>query len=294
MRAATCAVILTLSMPDIAFAAGYAIKEQSTTAQGASFAGATAGGDNISYMFFNPATITLHEGAQFHLSSAYIAPFSKPDVKGASTAGDIAIAGGDGGSNISVHALVPALYGSLQVSDSLFLGLGVNAPFGLATEYDGGWAGRHHGVDSELLNINMNPVIAWKAPKWFSFALGAQIQYADARLTSAIDATGDGVTNGRSELNGDDWGFGFTAGILFQPWEGTRLGLSYRSQIGHTLKGDVDFKNLGGAFADQGISAQITTPDTFSLGLYQRSPGPIGPTSMSCGSNSPTAFCLTV
>ena len=38
-------------------AAGFALKEQSTTAQGNAFAGATAGVDDVSYMFFNPASL---------------------------------------------------------------------------------------------------------------------------------------------------------------------------------------------------------------------------------------------
>ena len=38
-------------------AAGFALKEQSTTAQGNAFAGATAGADDVSYMFFNPAAL---------------------------------------------------------------------------------------------------------------------------------------------------------------------------------------------------------------------------------------------
>jgi hypothetical protein len=39
------------------------LKEQSSTAQGTAFAGAAAGGEDISYMFFNPAAIALHPGA---------------------------------------------------------------------------------------------------------------------------------------------------------------------------------------------------------------------------------------
>ena len=51
------AAILLLDGCSAASAAGYALREQSTTAQGNAFAGATAGADDVSYMFFNPAAL---------------------------------------------------------------------------------------------------------------------------------------------------------------------------------------------------------------------------------------------
>ena len=44
--------------PAGANAGGFAVKEQSTAAQGNSFAGATAGAEDVTYMFFNPAVPT--------------------------------------------------------------------------------------------------------------------------------------------------------------------------------------------------------------------------------------------
>ncbi|MEN8194958.1 MAG: outer membrane protein transport protein, partial [Pseudomonadota bacterium] len=57
-----------------ASAAGFAIKEQSAAAQGNSFAGATAGAEDISYMFFNPAGLTRQEGNQVGVVVSYILP----------------------------------------------------------------------------------------------------------------------------------------------------------------------------------------------------------------------------
>ena len=56
-RWAVAAGAMALAGGGHAHAAGFALKEQSTTAQGNAFAGATAGADDVSYMFFNPAAL---------------------------------------------------------------------------------------------------------------------------------------------------------------------------------------------------------------------------------------------
>ena len=38
------------------------------------------------------------------------------------------------------------------------------------------------------------------------------------------------------ELKGDDWAFGYNAGLLFEFNPHTRVGLQYRSRIDHTLR----------------------------------------------------------
>ena len=82
-----------------------------------------------------------------------------------------------------------------------------------------------------------------------SFSLGAQAQYIDVKLTNAIDFGTLGAVNrvpgaepaaqdGFAKLHGDAWGFGYTAGLLLEPWPGNRVGVAYRSSIDHKLKGD--------------------------------------------------------
>ena len=82
LRTVVAIVLLTASVSVFLFgtgelrAAGFAIREQSAEGQGASFAGIGAGGADLSSMFFNPATITLHDGWQFEADAAVIIPYS--------------------------------------------------------------------------------------------------------------------------------------------------------------------------------------------------------------------------
>jgi len=66
------------------------------------------------------------------------------------------------------------------------------------------------------------------------------------------------------EVTGDDWGVGATLGVLVEFSEATRLGLGYRSQIGHTLEGKF---TTGGVLVDT-VTADLTTPDQVTAGLY--------------------------
>ena len=286
---ATAAVALLVGAQQ-AFGAGFAIREQSGTAQTSAFAGATAAAKDISYMFFNPAALALQKGSQAHVSLSYILPESKfKDGEASIAGGALDIAGTDNSGDIGEDALVPAVYVSTELVDRLSIGLGVTAPFGLTTENEEGWIGRYHALDSELTTVNINPTVAVRASDHFAFGIGAQVQYVDTRLTNAIDfgtiGAGQGIPgsapttqDGEVELEADDWGVGYTIGALFSPSESTRFGLAFRSEIDHRADGDADFTNddagigdaLNGAglFLDTGASAEVTTPATLSAGAY--------------------------
>jgi long-chain fatty acid transport protein len=293
------ALLLACVLPSQApvWASGYAIREQSSSALGNAFAGATAAAEDITFMFFNPAGLTRHAGHQVATSLSYIAPRASFDSDGADTVLGTPITGGDGGSDIGDDALVPAFYGLWDLAPDLKLGLGVNAPFGLSTTYEGGWVGRYHALDSELENVIVNPAIAYRLGGGLSLGAGLQLSYIDGRLTNAIDfGTIDSLlfggafggvpsgSDGASEIDGDDWAVGYNLGLLFELDEGTRFALAYRSRIEHAIEGEADF-DLGGpvgdgisgatgAFVDTDAAADITLPETLSFGFYHE-PAPV-------------------
>ncbi|MGI9510298.1 MAG: OmpP1/FadL family transporter [Geminicoccaceae bacterium] len=272
-----------------ASAAGYAIREQSATAQTSAFAGATAAAKDTSYMFFNPAALARQKGNQGHVSLSYILPESKFKDGEASNAAGVPITGGDNDGDIADDALVPALYVSTEITDALTFGLGLTAPFGLTTDNQNGWIGRYHALKSELTTININPAVAIEATETFAFGMGLQVQYIDTELTNAIDfgtiGAGQGIPgsapttqDGRAKLTADDWAMGFNLGALYMPSENTRFGIAFRSEIDHTAEGDAEFSNddagigavLNGAglFLDTDASADVTTPASISIGAY--------------------------
>jgi long-chain fatty acid transport protein len=68
--------------------------------------------------------------------------------------------------------------------------------------------------------------------------------------------------------------------VIVEPRAGTRLGVAYRSEIQHTLDGDVDFtgdaagiatfiRGATGAFTDSDASLSVNTPASLSFGIHQ-------------------------
>lgn len=271
-------------------ASGFALKEQSGAALGNAFAGATAGAEDISYMFFNPAGLTRHSGTQVISGASLIAPKAEGKDFEGTTAFGSPITGDQGGGNVSVTAVVPNFYAMTEINDRMRAGVGINVPFGLETDFNDDWIGRYHALNSELLTININPTLAYKVTSDISIGAGAQIEYIDATLSNAIDFGSIGAAagipgaaptqqDGFTELEGDDWGFGFTLGALYEPLPGTRLGVGYRSQVTHELEGDTSFElddaGVGaaisaatGAFVETPASAKVKLPDVLSFGLY--------------------------
>jgi long-chain fatty acid transport protein len=276
---------VSLGWADRVMASGYAIKEQSASLLGTAFAGAGSSAQDPSVMFFNPAGIARLDGYRFSGLASGIFPRIEFSDDGSTLAPlGLPIPGGSGG-DAGEDALVPAFYVSAAPSDLLHFGLGVNAPFGLTNEYSEDWVGRYHAIESSLETININPVVAVRPLSWLSLGAGLQIQHIDAKLTRAIDfgsiLAGLGVpgavpfgSDGEVKLRANDWGFGFTAGVMIEPIEGTRVGLSYRSYIDQHLSGDAGFKNVplllqtAPTFQSQNASAQVTTPDTVDLSVY--------------------------
>jgi long-chain fatty acid transport protein len=291
--------------PVQALASGFALREQSQTALGNAFAGGAAAAEDPSYMFFNPASLARQQGNQVVFVGNYIAPVIKFNAKDASTipippaTPPTPIFGGNGGGDVADDVVVPAFYATFDMApyvdfvENLRFGLGVNMPFGLETDYKPGWTGRYHALQSKLHSVNVNPVVSFNVIKGVSFGAGLQAQYVNTELSNAVDFGTIGETipdlapfaeptqqDGRSRLEGSDWGFGYTLGVLFEPWEGTRLGFGYRSHISHKLDGDARFRldddGIGaaisartGAFVNTGVEAQLDTPETLTMGFYQ-------------------------
>jgi long-chain fatty acid transport protein len=289
------------------FAAGFALIEQSASGLGNSFAGAAAVAEDASTIFFNPAGMTkLPEGKQVVVALHAIDPSAKfSNGASASAAGSSGTApalfsfqgfGGDAGST----AFVPNAYFSMALSPNLRLGLGLNAPFGMKTEYDDDWIGRFQALKSEVKTINLNPSIAFKANDRISLGFGLDYQRMDATLTKAVNYTAIvlgtpvglgggagtaipmGSVEGRNEIKGDDTAWGFNFGVIFDVSESTRLGLAYRSEIKYHLTGThtathpttaVNAANLiiagNPATQNQNVSLDIKMPDTLSASVVQ-------------------------
>ncbi len=242
----------------LSHAAGYALIEQNASGLGNAYAGQAASAQDASTVFFNPAGMTRLPDRQAVLAGHLIK--FKAEFGGGVTPN---IGGGDGG-DAGGLSFVPNAYFAFRLTPDVHLGIGAFAPFGLKTEYDSTWVGRVHAIESELKTVNVNPSIAWKLSDTLSLGAGVSIQYIEATLTNA---TGAGLPPVVGAVKGDDYGWGFNLGLLWQASDSTRFGLAYRSKVDHTLKGDL---KMNGVVAVTPAYADVTLPDSASLSAFHR------------------------
>lgn len=262
----TLTALSTLLLSTSAMAAGFHLREQSAAAQGNAYAGATAGAENGSYAYYNVAGITRQKGMQVNMGGTYIAPrATAKNVRGQS---------GERGANVEnvVHAAIsPNGTVSYQLNDKAFAAIAANSQFGMITKYDPKWVGSDHGITSDLKSGTITPMFAYKATDKLSLGAGVQMQYVWAHLTSS-NTLAPGVRVNNITTNGNDFDMGYHLGALYEFTDSTRVGVGYRSEINHKLKGKMKSSGspspLFNALTNQKISAKLTTPAMLSMGVY--------------------------
>src|SRR5258706_1425595 len=299
-RSALLVALAAVSLP--ASAAFFQIAENSASGIGNAFAGGAAVAEDASTVWYNPAGMTRLKDAQLVVGGHYIHPSFKASVNSASTVFGAPIGGGGG--EAGEPALVPNVYATYPVTSRFTLGAGINAPFGLATDYDSTWAGRYYALRSDIKTVNLNLAAAYRIHDVLSLGLGVNRQHLDAELTQAVDfftlctagtflgipgaihcAAGGGFSqpnnpnDGKAKVTAKGDALGYNAGVLSQ-LGGTRIGLAYRSKMKYKLDGTFDITpganvpsalltNPNFLLADSAASATRTLPATASLSVYQ-------------------------
>jgi long-chain fatty acid transport protein len=280
-------------------AGGFLIRAESTTGLGAAFAGVAAG-NYLSSVFSNSAGISVVEGLEAEADGMLIVTDSNisgtasfepapplDTVFGSSV--PLSFLDSNGGDYVS-PAFVPAMYAGMPLSDRLKVGFGFNGPWGVVGKPDNqNWAGQFEARTSELRTYNFNPVASYQLTPTLIVGAGAQVQYADATLKSAFPNLGAflalgvdpsltpnqalvnafGGPNPNLVIDGDDFGFGYTLGILWHPLSGTDIGLGFRSSIEHTFEGDIFVAGVS-ALGSAKMSADLEIPEIATASLSQR------------------------
>lgn len=283
------------TMSGTATASGFALIEQSGSGLGNSFAGGAASAEDASTIFYNPAGMSGLNGKQVVVAGTFI----KFSAKFSGTATGLApfqAAGTSTGGDAGGLALVPNAYFAMEMNPHMRIGLGINAPFGLQTEYDSTWMGRFQAIKSKIQTVNLNPSVSYDVNETVSLGAGLNYQHITGNLTSAVNysvlayladpgggtvlaAIGGTNKEDVSTISGSDSAWGYNLGAMFNVNPQTRVGMAYRSKIKYNLNGTVSFANvpaalaasvLGSRVADGAVNLPITMPDSFSLsGFHQ-------------------------
>ncbi|MDE2407524.1 MAG: porin [Xanthomonadaceae bacterium] len=288
------AVVGTLFVGQAA-ASGFQLREQSVKNLGKSSAGSMVGKD-AAVVSLNPAAMVNLDKNTFQADLTVI-DLNAKFTGGGSILGNAAapLTGGNGGDPgkptlVPNMAAVFPMHGALE---GLTLGASVGAPFGLATKYDSTWVGRYRALESDVKTVDLTLSAALKVNDSFSVGAGVIWERGEATLSKGIDfgtaiCAGSGnplncfnpaypfkpqQLDGSLTVKGSDNSIGYVVGAQFAPTDKLAIGLSYRSEINHELKGTLDFVNvpaLLGAdprFKDGDGGARLVTPSVTTVSI---------------------------
>lgn len=286
------ATLLCLLPATPALAAGYGLREHSTEAMGEAYAGAAATGTDAGFLAYNPAAAGATGGGDFAISAVSIMPGSSANYTTALTAAGTPAGGNAKPNDFIRNAIVPDIAIRQRLDDQWSVGLSVSVPWGLSTKYPDGWAGRYYALGSKLAIVNITPVIAYDVAPGVTLAGGFQMQHATGTLSSAVDigtlgalsglpGSIPGAEDGSSTIKAAGWGYGFVLGARAELDDGWTLGISYHSEVHHSLTGpwtfQMDSVGLGAAIrsattllSNTRAKAKITTPGDLQFGFRKK------------------------
>lgn len=244
-----------------AWSAGFQLNEFSASGLGRAYSGEGAIADDAGNVSRNPALITMFDRPTFSGGAVFVDP--DVDVSGRSAIGNDASQ-----KNIAPTAWVPNLHFVAPINDQFGWGASLTSNFGLATEFNNDYAAGSMGGKTDLETLNLNLSGAYRLDTHWSFGLGFDAVYARAKVeryagdlpqiigaslpgmvqsgqlsaqqAAAIGAQAGGISRDTqiAHLKGDEWGFGWNAGILYELDKNNRYSLTYRSEVKVDFDGD--------------------------------------------------------
>lgn len=255
---------LVLGFGTQALASGFALMEQDSESSARGLA-VTAKLENPATLFFNPAGMTFLNGWNASIGATGIIPdFNYSDPAGVRDS-----------AKASMNPIWdPHFYLSYTFKDKASVGIGFNAPYGLALEWPEGFAGEH---ESSAVDLKMPTVyigVAARPIKELSFGATLRVIYATVEMErrwSLLDSAGNQSIGGL-DLSASAIGVGASIGIMARPLPWIHVGASYLSRVkfdfddgkGHFETPD-NYDNI--LFHDQGGTTEMTTPDTIAVGI---------------------------
>ena len=226
-----------------AMAGGMIAYEVGTADVGLASAGYGARAQDASTVFTNPAGMTRLDGTQLLASGQLLWGNTKFSIDSGSSP---LLGGEDGGYAVGSHGWFPGGGGflSYSVSSDLKLGFALAGNFGAPLDYDDDWAGRYYVQETTLLGISLLPSIAYKLTDALSFGASLNAMYGIYKNQVAINNVDPAFGDGQLKIDDNEWGWGVNLGALYEINAGTRLGLTWNSQVDLDFSAPLEFSNL--------------------------------------------------
>jgi long-chain fatty acid transport protein len=238
LRTILIAVLFILFMGSSIRAGGLWLYEAGTPDLGTAGAGRAAMAKDASTASQNPAGMTRLDGVQLTAGAQALFPEVKFDT-------DESTFGGDNGGNAGYFTPTASLSYVHSLTSDFKLGLAVGSYFGAGLDYSDNWAGRYYLQQGKFITFGVNPVAAYRINKYLSVGAGVSMVVSNYEAKSAIRNLEPGKGDGRLKFQDYDTGFGANVGLLIEPSERTRFGITFRSKVDLEYEDKPDLNDAG-------------------------------------------------
>jgi long-chain fatty acid transport protein len=254
-----------------ALAGGFFLYEIATSDLGLASAGYAARAQDASTVFTNPAGMTLLDHSQLSLGGQPIythlnfAPDASTTTRGT-----------DGG-----QALVPVPSGSFfyvySVNSRLKFGFAMCGYFGGAVEYNLNWVGRYFLQGATILSVSFIPAVAFRVNDWLSVGGGVNAMVGFLREKAGVRNLAPG-SDGQVKYQDYTAGVGGDIGVMFQPDEKTRIGITYLTPVALNFSAVPHFRGTGPVLTtllarrgllNSSVDLGMTVPQEVMVGVYR-------------------------
>ncbi len=233
-------------------AAGFQLFNEISARTAGLGAAMTARTDVVESAWFNPAVSAMLDGPKFMTGMAAVIPQMKLDSDN-----------GHWDMKDKVYPL-PHVYGAMPLGDKFGLSMAINVPYGLTTEWHNNWPGKFYAVYTELRCLFISPAVAIKPLDWISFSAGPNFVYATADMRKAVTPRVPGL---KTNMNGEDWAYGYTVSMIAKPIKDWSFGVTYHSQVDIGLRGTARYTMALPPFQKSDMWLDVSLPRTVSLGV---------------------------
>jgi len=184
--------------------------------------------------------------------------------------------GTDGG-----NALVPLPGGSFfcvySFSSRLKFGFGSCAYFGGALEYNLNWVGRYFLQGGTILGMSFIPAVAYRVNDWLSVGGGVNVMVGFMRQKTGIRNLAPG-SDGQVKYQDYTAGVGGDIGLMLQPDEKTRIGVTYLTPVNLNFTSVPHFRGTGPlvtallkrrGLLGSSVDLGITVPQEVMVSIYR-------------------------
>ena len=201
-------------------AAGFRLPNQDAfaTSRGSAF---VAAANNASAVYYNPAGLNQLDRQELR-GGTYSIRFAIEHERVATQY-----------SNMAKWQFAPQLFYANPATELFSWGVGLYSPFGLGNDWGSGTPFETVTRKARIEYVTLAPVGAWQVNDQLDLGFGLTLNRVKADVRQGVGVfPGDSLT-----FLGDDTGVGYTASLLYRPFDEHRFGLTWRSGVSHELRG---------------------------------------------------------